>query len=78
MYNIETSINITLGFCHILNNQGLGLSATALIIPNIPKTSSNNCLKSSGLMGALTEIRTPISQSLLLPHCVNIQSFKVH
>ena len=43
MYN-KTIIRF--GFCYIRNNQGLGyLSLTStLIIPDITKTSSNNCL----------------------------------
>ena len=61
---LKTMYNITImrfGFCDILNNQGLGkcyqprpsarlitLTST-LIIPDITKTSSNNCLQSTKL-----------------------------
>ena len=54
MYN-KTIIRF--GFCDIQNNQGLGKSCqpkpnptSTLIILDIPKTSSNNCLETDGLI----------------------------
>ena len=70
---MHNKTNIRFGFCDILNNQGLGkcyqpqpsawlitLTST-LIISDITRTSSNNCLKYFHLGGVIRKEKMPKS-----------------